>query len=96
MTAPTLLFTDTDILGIATQALEICVKLAGPPLIAALVTGLVVSLFQAVFQVQDQSLTMVPKMAAVAVALVVTGPWMMKQLVAFTTELYQSIPSLVG
>ncbi len=71
-------------------------KVAGPLLLVALVVGLVVSVFQAVTQIQEQSLTLIPKIAGIAVVVVLLGPWMLGQLVAYTTALYSSIPTLVG
>jgi flagellar biosynthetic protein FliQ len=65
-------------------------------LLVAMVVGLVVSIFQAVTQIQEQSLTLIPKIAAIAVVAVVLGPWMLDQLVAYTVNLYSSIPTMVG
>jgi flagellar biosynthesis protein FliQ len=60
------------------------------------VLGLLVSVFQAVTQIQEQSLTLIPKIVGIAVVIVVLGPWMLGQLVAYTTNLYTAIPTLVG
>jgi flagellar biosynthetic protein FliQ len=74
----------------------LALKVAGPVLLVALVVGVIVSVFQAVTQIQEQSLSLVPKIAAVAVVIVVLGPWMLGQLVSYTAELYTSIPTMVG
>jgi flagellar biosynthetic protein FliQ len=66
------------------------------PLLSGLVIGLVVSVFQAVTQIQEQTLTFIPKIVGMAVVLVVGGPWMLSQVVSSTEQLYSSIPSLVG
>jgi flagellar biosynthetic protein FliQ len=66
-----------------------------PLLIATLVTGLLVSVFQAVTQIQDMTLSFVPKIIAAAVVLVLFGPWMLRKLVQFTTELISNIPNYV-
>ena len=58
--------------------------------------GLVVSIFQAVTQIQEQSLSLIPKIIGVAAVIVLLGPWMLGQLVSYTTALYTSIPVLVG
>ena len=58
--------------------------------------GVIVSVFQAVTQIQEQSLSLIPKIVAVAVVLVVLGPWMLGQLVSYTTALYTAIPTMVG
>ena len=61
-----------------------------------MVVGLVVSIFQAVTQIQEQSLTLIPKIATIAAITVLLGPWMLDQLVAYTTNLYTAIPTMVG
>jgi flagellar biosynthesis protein FliQ len=84
------------VVNLATQAMGLALKVAGPLLLAALVVGVLVSIFQAVTQIQEQSLSLVPKIAAVAIVIVVLGPWMLGQLVSYTTELYTAIPTMVG
>lgn len=88
--------TESDIVGIAGQALVLAAKLSAPLLIVALVIGAVVSLLQAVFQVQDQTLSMVPKLAVGGAVLALTGGWMLRITVDFTAELWSRIPELVG
>jgi flagellar biosynthesis protein FliQ len=82
--------------NLAAQAISLSLKIAGPLLLAALVIGLIVSVFQAVTQIQEQSLSLIPKIAGVAVVVVLLGPWMLGQLVSYTTALYTAIPSMVG
>jgi flagellar biosynthetic protein FliQ len=84
------------VVNLAAQAMGLAFKVAGPLLLVALLVGLLVSVFQAVTQIQEQSLTLIPKIVGIAVIVVVLGPWMLGQLVAYTTNLYGSIPSLVG
>jgi flagellar biosynthetic protein FliQ len=84
------------VVNLATQAMSLALKIAGPLLLAALVVGLLISVFQAVTQIQEQSLSLIPKIAAVAVVVVLLGPWMLGQLVSYTTALYTSIPTMVG
>ncbi|MBC7678733.1 MAG: flagellar type III secretion system protein FliQ [Pseudorhodobacter sp.] len=86
---------ETDVVHIAGQALMLAAKLAGPLLLAALVVGVVVSLLQAVFQVQDQTLSMVPKLALGGMVLALTGGWMLRITVEFTQQLFERIPDLV-
>jgi flagellar biosynthetic protein FliQ len=76
--------------------MSLALKVAGPILLVALVIGLVVSIFQAVTQIQEQSLSLIPKIAGVAVVIVVLGPWMLGQLVTYTSQLFTSIPTMVG
>jgi flagellar biosynthesis protein FliQ len=84
------------VVNLASQAMSLALKVAGPLLLVGLVVGLVVSIFQAVTQIQEQSLTLIPKIVGIAVVVVLLGPWMLGQLVAYTTNLYTSIPTLVG
>lgn len=87
---------ESDVMNIAGQALVLAAKLAGPLLLVALVVGVVISLVQAVFQVQDQTLSMVPKLAIGALVLALTGGWMLRITVEFTQQLFERIPDLVG
>jgi flagellar biosynthetic protein FliQ len=84
------------VVNLASQAMSLALKIAGPMLLVALVIGLLVSIFQAVTQIQEQSLTLIPKIVGVAVVIVVLGPWMLGQLVSYTAALYTAIPSMVG
>ncbi len=88
--------TDAQVLQIVGGALVIATKLAAPILLATLVIGVVVSVFQAVTQIQEQTLSFIPKIVGLAVVLVVGGPWMLGQLISWTQELYGQIPNLVG
>lgn len=88
---------DTNaVLDIGLDALVLAAKLSAPVLITALVVGLAVSLLQSVTQVQEVTLSFVPKAIAVAVALLITGHWMIAETVSFTTELFARIPSLLS
>ncbi len=84
------------VINLASQAMSLAFKVAGPLLLGAMVVGLVVSIFQAVTQIQEQSLTLIPKIAVIAVIVVLLGPWMLDQMVAYTTNLYSSIPTLTS
>jgi flagellar biosynthesis protein FliQ len=84
------------VVNLASQAMTLALKVGAPILIAALVVGVIVSVFQAVTQIQEQSLSLIPKIVAVAVVLVVLGPWMLGQLVSYTAALYTAIPTMVG
>jgi flagellar biosynthesis protein FliQ len=78
------------------NAMQLSLTIALPMLLAGLGVGLVVSIFQAVTQIQEQTLTFIPKVLALAVVLVVLGPWMLNQVLSYTADLWSSIPSLVG
>ncbi|MCW3019349.1 MAG: flagellar biosynthetic protein FliQ [Solirubrobacterales bacterium] len=84
------------VVNLATQAMSLALKIAGPLLLFALVVVMLIIVFQAVTQIQEQSLSLIPKIAAVGVVIVLLGPWMLGQLVSYTTALYTSIPSMVG
>ncbi|HST56936.1 MAG TPA: flagellar biosynthesis protein FliQ [Solirubrobacteraceae bacterium] len=84
------------VVNLASQAMTLALKIAGPLLLVGLVVGLVVSIFQAVTQIQEQSLSLIPKIIGVAVVVVLLGPWMLGQLVSYTTDLYSTIPSMVN
>jgi flagellar biosynthetic protein FliQ len=73
----------------------VAISVSGPVLVIGLVIGLVVSIFQAATQIHEMSLTFIPKIIGVIVALVVFGPWMLSSLTSYTTNLLQSIPNLV-
>jgi flagellar biosynthetic protein FliQ len=85
-----------DVLDIGLAALVLAAKLAAPVLVTALVVGFVVSLIQSVTQIQEVTLSFVPKAIAAAVALLVCGHWMLTEMVTFTHELFARIPQLVG
>jgi flagellar biosynthetic protein FliQ len=87
--------TDT-VTSLATQAMTLALKVGGPMLLAGLVIGLVVSIFQAVTQIQEQSLSFIPKIVGVAALIVLLGPWMLDQLISYAQSLYLSIPQLIS
>jgi flagellar biosynthesis protein FliQ len=84
------------VMSIGGRALEITLMLAAPMLLVALVTGLVVGAFQAATQINEMTLSFIPKLIAISVALMIAGPWMLKLLVAYTRELFESIPQLIN
>jgi flagellar biosynthetic protein FliQ len=88
--------TPETVLTIGTHALEITVLLAAPLLLVALATGLLVGVFQAATQINEMTLSFIPKLLAMAVAIAVAGPWMIKLIVGYTRQLFESIPGLIG
>ena len=83
------------IIGLAAEAIKVTLLLAAPMLGVGLAIGLVVSIFQAVTQIQEMTLTFVPKIVAVMLALVVALPWMINIIVVYTQNLFQSIPAYI-
>jgi len=84
------------VMELGQQTLLMVALLAGPLLVAALAVGLLIGIFQAATQIQEMTLSFIPKLAALAIALVIGGPWMLRSIVEFTTELFRQIPTLVG
>ena len=87
---------DTDVTQIAVQTMLLSAKVAAPMLLTALLVGFLISLFQAATQIQEPTLSFVPKMIAVSVALLITGNWVLSQLVSFNHQLFQMLPHLLG
>jgi len=86
----------SSIIDIGVQALWTAAQLAAPILITALVVGFAVSVFQSITQIQETSLSFVPKAVAVSIALIICGQWMIAVIVQFTLNLFHEIPTLVG
>jgi flagellar biosynthetic protein FliQ len=78
------------------QALEVSILVSAPLLLTALVTGLVVSVFQAATQINEMTLSFIPKLLAIFAVMVLAGPWMLSIMVDFTRRLIESIPGLIG
>jgi len=87
--------TDTTVLTLAKEAVKICILLSGPFLLTALLVGLVISIFQAVTQIQEMTLTFVPKILAMILVFILTLPWALKKLVTFTENLILNIPNFI-
>jgi len=86
---------DAYIISISRQTLYLTLILSAPPVGAALIVGLTISLFQATTQIQEQTLTFVPKLIIVLIVLALVGPWGFYQLVSFTNSLITSIPTYI-
>ena len=84
------------VVNLATNALTLAFKVALPMLGAGLCVGLLVSIFQAVTQIQEQTLAFIPKVVALVAVIAIFGPWMLGQLETYTTALWASIPQMVG
>ncbi len=84
--------TEGTVLDLARNALTITLQLSAPILIFSLVSGLVISVFQAVTQINEMTLSFVPKIIAVIVAAVIFGPWMLNSLITYMTNLFINLP----
>jgi flagellar biosynthesis protein FliQ len=83
------------VINIGMQAMQLAFKISMPLLLVGLVIGLLVSVFQAVTQIQEQTLTFIPKIVGMGVVLVIAGPWMLSEVVTYTQQLYSSIPTMI-
>ena len=84
------------VIQLTTGALELGLKVALPLLGIGLGVGVIISVFQAVTQIQEQTLTFIPKVLATVAVLVIGGPWMLDQLLSYTSELWLGIPDIIG
>jgi flagellar biosynthetic protein FliQ len=88
---------DADsVVSIGRQAMEVTILLAAPILLISLVVGLLIAMFQAATQINEMTLSFVPKLMAVAVVMMATGPWLLRQITGFTTRLIENIPYMIG
>ena len=88
--------TPTTVIEIGRNALEITLMISAPLFIAALVTGLIVSIFQAATQINEMTLSFIPKLLAIFGALVLFGPWMLALLLDYIRDLFTGIPGMIG
>lgn len=88
--------TPEAVMTLGQRALEMALVLAAPLLLAALIIGLLVGVFQAATQINEMTLSFIPKLLGMATALVIAGPWMLKELVGYTRVLIESIPSMIS
>lgn len=87
--------TPESVMTIGRQALELTLMVSAPPLLAALIIGLVVSIFQAATQINEMTLSFIPKLLGMFLVLIITGPWMIGMLVDYIQRLFSGIPWLV-
>ena len=90
------MFGPQTVLTLAQGAMEITLVISAPLLLAALITGLVVSVLQAATQINEMTLTFIPKLVAMFAVLVVAGPWMLETMVDYMRRLFSQIPSVIG
>lgn len=88
--------TPETVMTLGYQAMRLTIMLAAPLLLVALVTGLVISLFQAATQINEMTLSFIPKLLAVFATLVIAGPWMLATVLDYMRTLFNSIPQLVS
>jgi flagellar biosynthetic protein FliQ len=88
--------TPETVVTVGRHALEMTLLLAAPLLLTALTVGLIVGIFQAATQINEMTLSFIPKLLAMAAVLAITGPWMLRTLVEYTRGLIESIPGMIG
>ena len=84
------------VMNIGRQAIEMTLILSGPLLLAALVIGLIISIFQAATQINEQTLSFIPKLLGIFLVLILAGPWMLQMMVDYIRRLFESIPQIIG
>lgn len=88
--------TPDTVIKLAEQSIFTIIILSAPLLLVALAVGLLVSIFQAMTQIQEQTLSFIPKILAVFISLVIFGPWMLTILLDYTRNLFQQLPLIIG
>ncbi|MBS1189619.1 MAG: fliQ [Rhodocyclaceae bacterium] len=88
--------TPGTVMEIGRQAIEVTLVVSAPMLLAALVVGLVVSIFQAATQLNEATLQFVPKLVTMFLILILAGPWMLQYMTDYIQRLFQSIPQIIG
>mgnify|MGYP000904817136 CR=1 FL=1 len=88
--------TPETIMTLGQRALEMATLVSAPLLLSALVIGVLISLFQAATQINEMTLSFVPKLLVLVVVLLLAGPWMLELLIDFTRNLFRDIPNLIG
>jgi flagellar biosynthetic protein FliQ len=88
--------TPENVMDLARSTLTVTAMMAAPLLLTALVTGLVIGMLQAATQINEATLSFIPKLLVLVLALFVTGPWLLRTLIDFTRDLYASIPNMIG
>lgn len=83
-------------LDLTNQAVKVTIMVASPMLIGALIMGILVSLLQAVTQINEQTLSFIPKILIIMASLIILGPWMVHTITDYTTDLFTNIPSIVA
>lgn len=83
-------------MAIGREALEVTIMLSAPLLLAALITGLLVSVFQAATQINEMTLSFIPKLLAMFIVMIVAGPWMLSLMLDYMHRMLTSLPSMVG
>ncbi|HHR0845171.1 TPA: flagellar biosynthesis protein FliQ [Klebsiella aerogenes] len=88
--------TPESVMAIGTEAMKVALALAAPLLLAALISGLVVSLLQAATQINEMTLSFIPKILAVVATIIIAGPWMLNLMLDYMRTLFSNLPNIIG
>ncbi len=88
--------TPESVMTLAQQAMEVTILVSAPLLLAALIVGLLVSIFQAATQINEMTLSFIPKLLVLFLVLILAGPWMLNLILNYMTGLFSNIPALIG
>lgn len=88
--------TPESVMGIGQQAMQVMLLLSAPLLLTALIVGLIISVFQAATQINEATLSFIPKLIAICAALVIAGPWMLTLFLDYTRRLLEGLPGMIG
>ncbi|HBV9764851.1 flagellar biosynthesis protein FliQ [Klebsiella aerogenes] len=88
--------TPESVMAIGTEAMKVALALVAPLLLAALISGLVVSLLQAATQINEMTLSFIPKILAVVATIIIAGPWMLNLLLDYMRTLFSNLPNIIG
>jgi flagellar biosynthetic protein FliQ len=88
--------TPESVMTLGRTAMEVCLMVAAPMLLVALIIGLIVSIFQAATQINEATLSFIPKLVGIFVALVIAGPWMLTVMLDYMRQVFTGIPGLIG
>jgi flagellar biosynthetic protein FliQ len=88
--------TPESVMTLGRHAMEVTLMVAAPMLLVALIIGLAVSIFQAATQINEMTLSFIPKLVGIFVALIIAGPWMLSIMVDYMRQMFSNIPNMVG
>jgi len=88
--------TPESVMTMGRNAMEVTLMVSAPLLLVALIIGLIISIFQAATQINEATLSFIPKLVGIFIALVVAGPWMLSTMLDYMRQVFTSIPSLIG
>ncbi len=86
--------TDQTVIDLGSQAIMVTMQVAAPVLLTTMVIGVIISIFQAATQINEQTLTFIPKIIAITAAMIVCGPWILQVMMGFTKEIFNGIPGI--